>query len=56
MALYTVHSERLLCEQLDYHLLFRWFLDLNWDEPSFDLAAIVRACWCTTWRASFFAR
>src|SRR5216683_2205587 len=26
MALYTVRSERLLCEQLDYNLLFRWFL------------------------------
>ena len=36
MALYTVRSERLLCEQLDYNLLYRWFLDLNWDEPGFD--------------------
>src|ERR1700687_1050479 len=25
MALYTVRSERLLCEQLDYNLLFRWW-------------------------------
>jgi hypothetical protein len=25
MALYTVRSERLFCEQLDYNLLFRWF-------------------------------
>ena len=33
MALYTVRSERMFCEQLDYNLLFRWFLDLNWDEP-----------------------
>src|ERR1700730_6975920 len=30
MALYTVRSERMFCEQLDYNLLFRWFLDLNW--------------------------
>jgi transposase len=29
MALYTVRSERLFCEQLDYNLLFRWFLDLD---------------------------
>ena len=29
MALYTVRSERMLCEQLDYNLLFRWFLDMN---------------------------
>src|SRR5712692_9435556 len=32
MALYTVRSERLLCEQLDYNFLFRWFLDLEADE------------------------
>jgi transposase len=36
MALYTVRSERMFCEQLYYNLLFRWFLDLNWDEPSFN--------------------
>ena len=36
MALYTVRSERLFCEQLDYNLLFRWFLDMNWEEPGFD--------------------
>ena len=36
MALYTVRSERLFCEQLEYNLLFRWFLDLELDEPSFD--------------------
>ncbi|MGO9449963.1 MAG: IS5 family transposase [Candidatus Binataceae bacterium] len=36
MALYTVRSERLFCEQLDYNLSFRWFLDLELDEASFD--------------------
>src|SRR5215469_10867778 len=36
MALYTIRSERLLCEQLDYNLLFRWFLDMGLDELSFD--------------------
>jgi len=35
MALYTVRSERQFCEQLDYNLLFRWFLDMNMDEESF---------------------
>jgi transposase len=35
MALYTVRSERLFCEQLDYNLLFRWFLDMNLEEKSF---------------------
>ncbi len=29
MALYTVRSERQFCEQLDYNLLFRWFLDMD---------------------------
>src|SRR4030081_2185198 len=42
MALYTVRSERLFCEQLDYNLLFRWFLDLNWDEPAFDHSTLSR--------------
>ena len=42
MALYTVRSERMLCEQLDYNLLFRWFLDLNWDEPGFDHSTFSR--------------
>jgi len=36
IALYTVRSERQFCEQLDYNLLFRWFLDMDMDEPSFD--------------------
>ena len=31
-VLYTVRSERLLMEQLDYNLLFRWFVGLNMDE------------------------
>ncbi len=35
MALYTVRSERLFCEQLDYNLLFRWFLDMDMVEGSF---------------------
>lgn len=36
MAFYTVRSERLFCEQLDYNLMFRWFLDMNMVEDSFD--------------------
>jgi transposase len=35
-ALYTVRSERLLIEQLDYNLLFRWFVGLSLDEPIWD--------------------
>ncbi len=32
-VLYTVRSERQLMEQLDYNILFRWFVGLNLDEP-----------------------
>jgi IS5 family transposase len=35
-VLYTVRSERLLMEQLDDNLLFRWFVGLNMDEPVWD--------------------
>ncbi len=31
--LYTVRSERLLVEQLDYNLLYRWFVGMDMDEP-----------------------
>lgn len=30
---YSVRSERMLMEQLDYNLLFRWFVGLEMDEP-----------------------
>lgn len=36
MALYTVRSERMFCEQLSYNLLFRWFLDMDLESPAFD--------------------
>ncbi|AGC42880.1 transposase [Myxococcus stipitatus DSM 14675] len=36
MAFYSVRSERLFCEQLDYNLLFRWFLDMGMEDASFD--------------------
>ncbi len=32
-ALYTVRSERLLMEEIDYSILFRWFVGLSLDEP-----------------------
>ena len=34
--LYSIRSERLLCEQLDYNLLFRWFVGLAIDEVVWD--------------------
>lgn len=32
-ALYTIRSERLLMEEIDYSVLFRWFIGLSMDEP-----------------------
>jgi len=34
IALYSVRSERQFCERIDYDLLFRFFLDMNLDDPS----------------------
>jgi len=42
IALYSVRSERAFCEELDYHLLFRWFLDMNLIEPSFDATTFTK--------------
>ena len=42
IALYSVRSERQFCERLDYDLLFRFFLDMNLDEPSFDASSFAR--------------
>ncbi len=42
IALYSVRSERAFCEQLDYNLLFRWFLDMNLIEPSFDATTFTK--------------
>jgi len=35
-VLYSIRSERLLVEQLDYNLLFRWFVGLSMDDPVWD--------------------
>lgn len=35
-VLYTIRSERQLMEQLDYNLLFRWFVGLNMDDTVWD--------------------
>src|SRR6187397_2516776 len=32
-TLYTIRSERLLMEEIDYSILFRWFIGLGLDEP-----------------------
>jgi transposase len=42
MALYTVRSERQLCEQIAYNLLYRWFLDMDMIEPAFDATVFTK--------------
>lgn len=42
MALYSIRSERLLCEQLDYNLLYRWFLDMDVIEECIDHSTLSR--------------
>lgn len=39
MALYTVRSERMLCERIQFDMLFRWFLDMSMMEDVFDSSA-----------------
>jgi len=36
LALYTIRSERALCERITFDMLFRWFLDMTPDEACFD--------------------
>ena len=42
MALYSVRSERQFCEQIDYNLLFRWFLDMDMVSPGFDATTFTK--------------
>jgi transposase len=41
-GLYTVRSERLLVEQLQYNLLFRWFVGLSMDDPVWDATTFTK--------------
>jgi transposase len=41
-ALYSVRSERMLMEQLDYNMLFRWFCNLNLDDPVWDVTVYTK--------------
>ena len=36
IALYSVRSDRMFCEMLDYNILFRWFLDMSLEESGLD--------------------
>jgi hypothetical protein len=41
-AFYTVRSERTLMEQLEYNLLFRWFVGLSMDDVVWDATAFCK--------------
>jgi len=40
--LYTIRSERLLMEELDYSVLFRWFVGLGLDDPVWDATTFTK--------------
>jgi transposase len=40
--LYSVRSERLLMEEIDYSILFRWFVGLNLDERVWDATSFTK--------------
>jgi transposase len=40
--LYTIRSERLLMEEMDYNLLFRWFVGLNADDAVWDATVFTK--------------
>src|SRR5215472_5707107 len=41
-VLYTVRSERMLMEQLDYNFLFRWFVGLSIDDAVWDVTVFTK--------------
>jgi len=49
IALHSIRSERQFCEQLQYNLLFRWFLDMDMLEQAFDASTFSQVA------AEFFA-
>jgi transposase len=42
MVLYSVRSERQPMEQLDYSLLFRWFVGFEMDDEAWDVAVFTK--------------
>ncbi len=42
MLLYSIRSERQLMEQLNYNLLFRWFVGLEMDDPVWDVTVFTK--------------
>jgi len=41
-ALYSIRSERMLMEQLDYNMLFRWFVGLSLDDEIWDVTVFTK--------------
>ncbi len=42
ISLYSIRSERAFCQELDYNLLHRWYLDMDLVEPSFDPTVLTK--------------
>jgi transposase len=42
MLLYSIRSERQLMEQLNYNLLYRWFVGLEMDDPVWDVTVFTK--------------
>ena len=42
IALYSIRSERQLCEQLQYNLLFKWFMDMDVETPAFNATSFTK--------------
>src|SRR5271170_5596397 len=40
--LYSIRSERLLMEELDYSVLYRWFVGMNLDDPVWDVTVFTK--------------
>jgi IS5 family transposase len=58
-VLYTIRSERMLMEQLEYNLLFRWFVGLHMDDPVWDVTVFTKnreGFWKADIATKFFAR
>src|SRR3982074_3350264 len=41
-VLYSLRSERMLMEQLDYNMLFRWFVGLDMDDAIWDVTVFTK--------------
>ena len=42
IALSSIRSDRAFCEELEYHLLYHWFLGMNLLDPGFDASTFAK--------------